>query len=251
MATTSPGVTEARPPLPAGSHVCWIVEDKAAYAAESASFLAEAGRAGECPALLPHDLSHGGRLESAGMARTLREQTARARARGYRGVRLVADMERLHRAEAATREIVAYEALLDRVADEIGATIICAYPRWSFTSETLAGVLAVHSVLHGHDTEPRFRFVSSGTREWRLSGEVDITVGSLFEAAFAAAVRLGDCAVDLSALRFIDVGGVRIIASAAEGETVRLRHAPRVLRRYWELGGFARLAPGVRLITSA
>lgn len=224
--------------------MCWIVEDQRAYATESASFLAEAARTGERPVVFPR----GGPLDPAAVACELREQTARARALGYRGLRLIADMGGLRRGEDGTDAIIGYEVLLDRMADELGATIICAYPRWSFAAETLAGILAVHSVLHGHGSVPPFRFVSSGTGEWRLSGEVDLTVRSLFEAAFAAAVRLGDCAVDVSGLRFIDAGGLRVIVGAAGEETVRLWHAPRVLRRNWELCGFTRTAPRVRLV---
>lgn len=260
MVTQYLGAEETRLPLPVGSHVCWIVEDPAAYAAEARSFLAEASGTGEravafpaaggFPDLAPDlALDPDPPLDPAGLTRELRDRATRARCGGYRGLRLLADMERLHRPDADVTEIVACEVILDRLADELDATIICAYPRWSFTAETLAGVLAVHSVLHGHDTEPRFRFVSSGAREWKLSGEVDLTVRSLFEAAFAAAVQLGDCAIDLSGLRFIDAGGVRAIASAAGDERIQLRDAPRVLRRYWGLGGFARTAPRVRLVT--
>lgn len=254
MVTEYLGPEETRLPLPAGSHVCWIVEDPAAYAAEAESFLAEASGTGERAIAFPAadrfpDPAPGPPLDPARLTRALRERATRARASGYRGLRLLADMERLHRPDADVTEIVDCEVILDRLADELNATIICAYPRWSFTAETLAGVLAVHSVLHGHDTEPRFRFVSSGAREWKLSGEVDLTVRSLFEAAFAAAVRLGDCAIDLSGLRFIDAGGVRAIASAAGNDPIQLRDAPHVLRRYWGLGGFARTAPGVRLVT--
>lgn len=78
---------------------------------------------------------------------------------------------------------------------------------------------------------------------------MDLTVRSLFEAAFAAAVRLGDCAVDLSGLRFIDAAGARVIASVAGNGKIQLRDAPRVLRRYWDLGGFTRTAPKVQLVT--
>lgn len=271
MVIASPGVAVGRPPLPVGSHVCWIVEDAEAGAAEAASFLAEAAETGERPvvfapagsarSIVPAhpgalaadpaaDFLHGGPLDPSAMARVLREQESLARARGYRGLRLVADMGWLHRLRPGPCAIVAYEAILDRLADELGATIICAYPRWSFTSEALVGTLAVHSVLHGHDTEPQFRFISRDAGEWRLSGEVDITVRTLFESAFAAAVRLGDCAVDLEGLRFIDVGGVRAIATAAGDETVELRNVPRVLRRYWELCGFTSAAPGVQLSLS-
>lgn len=172
MVTAYLGDTETRSPLPAGSHVCWIVEDPAAYAAEAASFMAEASRIREQAIAFPaRGRSPGPPLDPAGLTRALRERETRAQADGYRGLRLLADMERLHRADADVSEIVACEVILDRLADELDATIICAYPRWTFTAETLAAVLAVHSVLHGHDTEPRFRFVSSGPASGSCPGK--------------------------------------------------------------------------------
>lgn len=50
----------------------------------------------------------------------------------------------------------AREAVLDRVAAELDATIICAY-QWPLSPLAIEAALAVHPVLRGHDDDPRFR----------------------------------------------------------------------------------------------
>ena len=70
-----------------------------------------------------------------------------------------------------------------------------------------------------------------------------------FSAAFSAAAGTS-CVVDVADLDFIDIGGMRAIATAAlqSGTPVRLCNAPPILRRAWQLGGFASVAPDVELV---
>lgn len=253
---------------PAGSHVCWVVDDSEDYASAARSLLSEAARLGQRPIVFapegsgPNlssavlaadpaaDFLGGGPLDPAVMVRVFREQTYEARTTGYRGVRLIADMDWLHSTGADAASVAAYEAHVEHVAAELGATIICAYRRSSFPAATFEGALTMHSHLRGHDEEPQFRFVSNRPGEWRLWGEVDFAVSALFGAAFASVVKLGDCVIDLHGLRFIDVSGIRAIASAADdaGRTVKLRRPRRIFLRYWELCAFSQTLPNVRLL---
>lgn len=258
--------------VPAGSHVCWVVDDEDDYASTVRSLLSEADRFGQRPIVFAPagsgaeltapgptavlaadpatDFLGAGPLDPAAMVRVFREQTYRARATGYQGVRLVADMDWLPSTRADASSIAEYETRFEHLAAELGATIICAYRRSSFPAAAIDGAVAVHSQLRGYDATPRFRLVSSGPGEWLLRGEVDFSVSALFSAAFTSAVKLGDCAVDVRELRFIDVSGIRaIVAAAAQARgSVELHRPPALFRRYWELCGFSRTRPDIHVV---
>lgn len=271
----SPGLTSARP-IPAKGHVCWVVDESEEYASTALSLLSEAPRFGQCPvlftpagaggvpggvpgpleppAVLADDPVTGllgeGRLDPAPVVRVFREHTERARANGYEGVRLIADMDWLHSARIDAASIAAFETHVEHVAAELGSTVICAYRRSSFPAAAIEGAITVHSQLRGYADEPPFRLMSTGPGQWRLSGEVDFSVSRLFKAAFTSAVRPGYSAVDLRGLEFIDVSGMRaVLAAAAEADgPVVLRNARRIFRRYWELCDFGQVLPNVHLV---
>lgn len=256
----------------AGKHVCWLVDDPAAYLSGGAVLLAEGRRRAQKPVLFGPAGSasfvrlepsaamavdplaaclDGGQFDPAVMVKTFREQSMLALAGGYQGLRLVADMDWLLPARPTPDEIAAYETHLDRLATELDATLICAYRRSSFDANVINGALAVHSTVQGHGRAPRFRFLSAGRGQWRAAGEIDIAVSSQFASAFTAAMRYGDCVVDLRQLGFIDLSGVRAIAvgASASGARVELQGAPSVLRRYWQVCGFGSAVPAVRFVT--
>lgn len=268
MTVTSAGLTRTRP-VPAGSHECWVVDDPAGLAARAASLLAGASRARQRPAVLApagspvlaalppgetaarpfRDYLAGGRPDAAAVAAAIREQAGAALASGYAGIQLVADMDWLLPARPSPGAITAYETMIDRVTAEAGASVACAYRRSSFPRDALDGALAVHPVIRGRHASPQFRFTCSGPGQWRLSGDIDISVTGVFAAGFRAAVRPGGGTVDLSGLEFADLSGIRAIADAAAdaGGPVELRGAPLPFRRYWQLCDLGRTAPGIRL----
>jgi anti-anti-sigma regulatory factor len=256
--------------LRGGSHVCWVVDDPGEYTARAAGLLSEGRAIGQKPvvfgpegsaaraalepvALMAADprvaFLNGGALEPEAMFAMFREQSALARAEGYDGLCLVADMDWLLPGRPTSEAVVGFEVLLDRVIAELDATVVCAYRRASFDTDAIAGALAVHPLGVGHD-EPQFRFVAGDAGVWRLSGEVDLAVASSFGAALAAAAAPGECVVDVSGLEFIDVAGMRAIAVAGNAPDViiRLSGAPERLRRSWELARFDVLAPAVELV---
>jgi anti-anti-sigma regulatory factor len=59
---------------------------------------------------------------------------------------------------------------------------------------------------------------------------------------------LGDCVIDVTGLRFIDISGMRAIAHAAQaaGDAIRLHGASADLRRFWDVCGFKDSAPKVQ-----
>ncbi len=256
--------------LAPGSHVCWVVRDPAGYLECAATLLAQAGRTNEKPVVFgpacgdaleilrplaamaadPWEAFLGrGDLNPDAIFTMMEEQTARARDEGYRGIRLVADMDWLIPARPSVELLVGFELLLDRHVKRLGATIICAYRETSFDTEALAGALSVHPVEVGVDSPPQFRLVADDLDRWRLVGEVDIAVDANFRAAIAATVG-SPCVIDASSLAFIDVGGMRALAEAVRSShgAIRLVGAPAIVRRGWQMAGFAEMAPTVELV---
>lgn len=168
----------------------------------------------------------------AGEQKSSAAAAALAREAGQRGVRLVADMDWLRPARAEPAAIAAFEAVLDRLAAELDAMLVCAYRRRSFPAAAIGSALAVHSKTRGHDADPPFQFISVGTRQWRLRGEIDFSVSPLVQAADTAAAQLGDCTVDLHDLKFADLSGMRaIIGTARNATAIELRNPPPTFRR--------------------
>jgi anti-anti-sigma factor len=265
-ASAGPGLEGLR----GGSHVCWVVNEDAWYGELAAACLADGHAVGQKTVVFgpqdsaalaelraaaelavdPHVAFHDGRsLEPETMFTAFREQTERARAEGYTGLRGVADMDWLLPARPTTDAIIAFELLLDRVVGELDATVVCAYRRSSFDGGALAGALCVHPLRAGADDEPQFSLVAGPGRSWRLAGEVDLAVAEAFAAALRATAH-EPCVVDVTELDFIDVAGLRTIAETARASEVRvlLRGAGEAIRRPWQLGGFGAAAPLVELL---
>jgi anti-anti-sigma regulatory factor len=257
--------------LAPGSHACWVVRDPAAYVDHAAAVLGQAARTGEKPVVFgpegsealrrlmplaavaadPHSVYlDGGGLDPETMFAMFEVETARARHEGYRGLRLVADMDWLLPAGPTTEAIIGFELLLDRHSQRLGATIVCAYREASFDMATLTGALCVHPIGIGARQAAPFRLVAGAPDLWRLLGEVDIGDAEHFHTAITTAVGSGTAMIDASGLAFIDVAGLRRIARAGRASAVPLRivGAPLVVRRSWRLAGFGEVAPTVEFV---
>jgi anti-anti-sigma factor len=257
--------------LPSASHVCWVVGDQAWYGDLAATCLGEGADLGQKTVVFgPEDSEDLAALrplaamaadpyveflaersfEPQTMFAIFREQSAIARAEGYEGVRVVADMDWLLPVSPSNEEIIAYEVLLDRVVAELGATVICAYRCSSFERSTIAGALCVHPLLFGDHQQPQFSLLARNADGWELSGEVDLA-GSLAFAAALGATAQEPCVIDVSSLAFIDVAGMRTIAETARSAQVsmQLRGVRDTLRRNWRIAGFHEWAPTVEFLS--
>lgn len=251
-----------------GSHVCWIVSDPAAYIGRAAAVLEQAVRFGEKPVVFGPEGSealqalaplaatvadpgvaflHGGPLDPDRMFQMFEAQTALAHREGYRGLRVVADMDWLLPARPTREAIIGFEVLLDRHDTRLGATIVCAYREASFEPATLTGARCVHPIAIGGQSAPPFRLVAGAPDSWRLTGEVDIADAHHFDSAITAAVASGPGLIDASDLDFIDLAGLRGIVQAGRtsDRPVRIVGARPLVRRTWRLAGYAELAPMV------
>ncbi|MBV9381815.1 MAG: MEDS domain-containing protein [Streptosporangiaceae bacterium] len=233
-------------------HVCWLVSAPGMYAQAAPELLAEGQRLGQmcvvfAPGREPADVA-GGRLDPAQVLRAVTDARNRASAEGFSGVRILADMDWLLPARPTTGDIVRLELMLDRLLTaEPDVTVVCAYRSSSFDTGQIAAALVAHPVVSGPVERPQFRFVA-GTAEWLLSGEVDARVRDVFEDVIRAALAHGPQVIDVSELDFIDVSGVRAVVTGGRSDGgIVLKGVSPALRRLWEVSGFARSAPMVRL----
>jgi anti-anti-sigma regulatory factor len=256
--------------LTPGSHVCWVLDAEASLAEAAAACLLDGNERGEKTVLFaPHDtvdrpelrrlakiaadpreLIDQRRLNPHTLLGMFREQLGIARMEGYEGLRVLADTDWVLPVSPTLQEMIAFEVLLERVIADAGATAICAYRQESFERHAIAGALCLHPLRFGTHEQPSFTLLAGAAGAWRLSGEVDLAVLEAFDAAFAAAAR-EPCVVDVSELRFIDLGGMRTIAEHARSAdtSIQLRGARTALRHVWRLAGFDRMAPSVELVT--
>lgn len=182
----------------------------------------------------------------------LREQTALAGAEGYRGLRLIVDMDWLFDTTATIEQVVELEQGLDEATAAEKAVVVCAYRLESFTTAEIAGAACVHPRTYSEAPgEVGFRMWAAGSNRWHLSGEIDLRARTIFPALLTAAARGRDqLRLNCAGLEFIDAAGTRAIAHVARetGTPLHLEHAADPLRSLWRLLGLEAYAPTVELL---
>jgi anti-anti-sigma factor len=114
---------------------------------------------------------------------------------------------------------------------------------------TAISAVSAHPAPRDAQPAPQFWFTAAGPQSWQLSGEIDLQARDTFAVALGAVTSSGECVIDVSGLRFVDVSGMRTLADASRSADggIRLHGASPGLRRLWDLCGFAQSAPMVRL----
>ncbi|MDP5181972.1 MEDS domain-containing protein [Blastococcus sp. BMG 814] len=174
--------------------------------------------------------------------------TRDARAEGYRGLRVLADVSGLAEDPGARAELARWEHVADEyIARGPGMSAMCLYDG-ALPAAALDAVTAVHPQVHAPGPPPAFQVYFDRHRV-ALVGDVD-SVGAerLARVLATSPVEGGTCTPELSGLGFADVAGCRAIARwlrtlAGTGVRVELRDAPPLVRRAWPLLGLDRWAP--------
>lgn len=163
----------------------------------------------------------GGHFNPDEMLDRLEDEAAGARRDGYRGLRIAAEMSWAIEG-AGGSDLGDYEHRANSVFDRSPLTAICLYDRRRFAAGTPSPGGA-HG-LHVWPDRPSFHYALSVTviettdpYGVRLEGEVDFATSVMLADALTRIVdgADGDVHVDLSGLRFIDVGAARLLARAA------------------------------------
>ena len=275
------GVLDERDPLTDADHVCWVYDDPASFVHAAQRYLAvgldngerllcvgdgmaaELRAAGEpfgsLDALMARGAlsfaevgatyAHGEPVDPADQWAFYDAAVRDARAAGYRGLRVVADVTALARTPAGRAGLVQWEHLADEfIASGSGMVAMCAYHRGVLDADAVADVTAVHPHVHAPLERPSFRIWFDDTHVV-LSGTVDTFGADRLARILACSPVTGRTAVlDLSQLETVDVAGCRTLAAwaralAARGVRLRIQAAPRSVVRIWRLLGMDGPAP--------
>jgi len=193
---------------------------------------------------------HEGPLDPDAMFAMFRRETAAARREGYRGLRLVADMDWLLPASPSPAELTAFELLLDAVVAELDATVVCAYRRAHFGGEAVTEMVAVHPILVGGPTvDPGFRLWNVTPGVWEVTGELDAFNAEPFKRALSTAAEgHGALRLRAAALTFVAVAGLRAITQVMLAQPdlrLIIEDASVSLQECWRVLGLAGQLPTV------
>jgi ABC-type transporter Mla MlaB component len=275
------GVLDAQDPLTDADHVCWVYDDPASFVDAAQRYLAVGMARGERLLCLGDGIADDlraagepfGSLDSMVARGALRFDAVgdafldadplrpanvwafydaavrKARAAGFTGLRVVAEVTPLARTAAGRAGLVRWEHLADGyIASGPGLAAMCAYRRSALHARAVADVATVHPQVHVPMDPPSFRIWFDGTR-MALAGAVDTFAADRLARVLAMSPVCGPTAVlDLSRLEILDVAGCRALAAwarALAGRRVRLRveGAPRSVVRIWQLVGMDAQVP--------
>ncbi|MFI5495266.1 MEDS domain-containing protein [Actinoplanes sp. NPDC051859] len=157
---------------------------------------------------------------AAAMVELLARELQRARADGYHGLRITADMCWAARPQANAEQLLVFESEVGKLFADGRLTAICEYDRESFDPVTLGYAARVHrrtvaATVYHEDPVLRIcrQHVPPGVR---VAGELDYTRAGVLSDALAEAVRLDqDVHVNLNQLRFLDAGAATVILRTA------------------------------------
>lgn len=190
---------------------------------------AGAGELVVVPAAIAMAFADGARFDPAERDAAWREQVRAALGEGFTGLSVASDVAWFNEAGLSLGQILDYEHRCTGVIGEMPASALCVYDRGCFDDRTLARAGHAHPICRGRGVSPAGMFVSrtmaiaaAGPGALRLSGEVDISnVPSLSSALRSTAGGRSALLLDLGALDFIDVAGMRAIQRTAQGLAAR------------------------------
>ncbi len=270
-----------------GDHVCWTYERAGERRRVVANYLAEGVARGERLAYLADkptaeelladlellegaaELAEGGDLLLVPIREAYAPNgsvDARARIDGYRdaarlavelgyaGLRIAADATCLAAEEQTRHAFLRYEHLVDHMIAGEPVVALCAYDRGQLDAEVLAYLHSMHPLHHHRDID--FAVYADDGRSM-LTGEVDAASFDRFNLALEALVEdeRAEVVLDLGALEFIDVAGMRALAVTGErlrgsGRALVVRDASPLVTRCWEILDFEDNG-GVQFVTAA
>jgi anti-anti-sigma factor len=273
------GSVRELPEAGAADHLCWVHDDDEAFSSAVRDFLAGGLARGErllCVGEGAVSALHGaegalgdvdglladGVLETMTVAEAYAATgalsadsqrafygaaTRRARADGYRGLRVVAEVTELAADPGNLAELVRWEHAADEfIASGSGMSAMCAY-RSDLPASTLGDALAAHPTGHGPDHLSPWRLFFD-ERGLALAGSVDTFTAGRLATLLAGTPTGGHAVLDLSGLDFVDVAGCRTLAGWAtalqeRGVPLEIHGASALMRRVWRLLGLDEVVP--------
>lgn len=252
--------------LRAGERVVVVGGEEPAAAVVRALATAGAGRVRDAdPAQLlapdASDVFRPGRFDPAALTAGWEALAHDALAAGFRGLRVVADMDWARRAAVAREELFAYERSAAALFARLPVSAICLYDERTWGRDGLLAAASAHPAAlcggwhhHASDRAGDELTLTLCDDALAVAGTVDLrTVDRFADVLRIASAGKGRLVLDLSELVLLDVRGLRPLYAAArelaaDGRALVLREPPPLLRRVLTLladGPFA--APRIEL----
>jgi hypothetical protein len=264
----------------ATDHVCWVLDDDAAFEVAVRDFVEggvargerllcvgerviDALRGDRTPIRKMDSLLAGGGLEMLTVAQAYEgaeefdparqlefydTATRRALRDGYQGLRVVADVTPLAGRPSLRPELLRWEHLADEYAAHgPGFSAMCAYSR-ALDEQVRTEAASAHPLVHATEGLPAFRMFHDRGR-LIVAGSIDTFSADLMSRMLAASPVTGPTAtLDLGLVDFMDVAACRVVAQWARGLRrrsidVEVEGAPRLVHRMWQILALAELAP--------
>jgi len=148
-----------------------------------------------------------GHLNLAEAANGFRVMASLAKAEGFPGLRIAAEMGDFCRALGSIEQVLAWERMATQSQQETGITSVCHYDQLRLDRWQAELIVAEHAGAAPQTASEPLASILATPRGLRISGEVDIT--NRHEVLRAVRARLAAChhlTIDAGELTFIDAG---------------------------------------------
>jgi anti-anti-sigma regulatory factor len=148
---------------------------------------------------------------------TLRSAAEASRAAGFPALRAAGGPPATVTANGQSHALPDYERSVDEIVAAHGIAAVCAYDTRTTDPRALLGVVAAHPiVLYAVQPDPRLHAESPERQRLVLRGTLEsATIGSVVPALADALAAGEDVELDLRAVDFVDLSGVRLLVEAA------------------------------------
>lgn len=186
-----------------------------------------------------------GRLDFGELAEGFREAGRGARAEGFPGLRVAAEMGEFAKVVGSTDRLLEWERTATTLQTEEGITSVCGYDAKGFSAgevSLIEGQHAGRSPLEAPIPLASFT-VTRHPPGIRVLGEVDVSNRRTFERVLSScADARTSVTIDVEGLAFADVGFVEVIFSQARvlpaDGMIRLKNVSNQLKRLFTIVGF-------------
>jgi DcmR-like sensory protein/STAS domain-containing protein len=237
--------------LAAGDRVLYVASDRPAATVRTAleAHQVAAGLAAAAGQLVIEDFAAAygepGHLDLATMAAGFRAAGRQARADGFGGLRVAAEMGNVARSIGSVERLLDWERSCTPLQREEGITSVCQYDQRRFSHQQAAMITREHAGIAPElAPEPPARFTAT-TAPWGLivAGELDLSSRVVFGRVLNARLAVSPwLQLDVGGLAYAEAGALAVIYQAAATLVavggIIVTHAPAHLLRVIDLAGF-------------
>lgn len=183
-----------------------------------------------------------GCVDVAKAADGFRASALQARAAGFPGLRVAAEMGEFCRGLGSIEQVLAWERMAARLQQESGITSVCQYDKHRLDRSHAELLAALHGGVAPHSTPAPLASLLATPRGLRITGDLDIT--NRRQLLRTVQARLAACrclTLDAEEVRFIDMGTLRglfVLADQAPDRRIVIANAPPQLLRLLAIVGW-------------